>query len=118
MKFILLISLIFCIKSFARKVETAFSITHELTKTIINTPKTRTDDISVTVTNNTFSDIYAKITTKSKNIKFFRVDSNSQHVVEIHLDKDEEYYYIPIAPSLYPVDIVFGEGQYEIPGKK
>jgi hypothetical protein len=115
----LLILLIFILSfSVLAKVDSAFSITHNLSRTIVKTPARRTDDLSIVIINNTLSNVYAKITTDTKNIKFFRLNSKSQKVIDISVKKGTKYYYVPLAPSIYPVEIAFGKVQYEIPGKK
>ena len=83
------------------------------------TPSKHHKEISVTVVNNTLSDIKGKIFNKTQNIsKYIAVDASEQTSVLFNLQKNDQLFFIPFAPAFHEAELIVGKRAYEIPPQR
>jgi hypothetical protein len=80
-------------------------------------PKKKKKFMSLVILNKTLSNIYGKIATNKKDIKFFSVAMNKHKSIQIK-SSNELIKFVPLSPTFQEVELLYGVKSYEVPEQK
>ncbi len=96
----------------------SFSVEIHDKKVKVVSPVKQKNTVGFIVTNQTLSNLRAKIATANKDFTFFTVDSGKTKSFDLKINKNERVYLIPLAPPGQEIELVSSRAAYEIPPER
>lgn len=96
----------------------SFDILISNDKVRVVSPTRKSKTIAVIVKNDTLTNIFGKLTSKDKDLEFFKIKSLSTKTLELDYSKIKKLYYVSISPPFQAIELKFSEKPYEIPPKE